>query len=349
MQNKIMRKFTDSKITAKVAIGTAIFTILTSLVLGQYTLAADTKPDDPNPPPMSPTVWHCYAISSAPSSGPGSETFKWTKFYDCMQHYEEYTLEWRERVNDWWYRRSEKMLQSTENKIIIAGVGSAMDAIAYMTTNFAYDAANWILGADSPDGRPTFWEGNFGDYLTHHADQASGVFFERFDSMHQFSADFGSGDQTEFGFGTLCKKPSPLDIRLGLGLPGIGPMSPGTCTLSAMVDNFESIGDMVSSQEALTMHREAFNPHGNDFHVGLELHSNYIDAILGERNSAKLTRQETEGMVPILDKVTQKIEYPSMLANESLRNIDPVAMALVSKKQREDYMIQTFLETGIVA
>ncbi|MBD3281231.1 hypothetical protein GF391_00605 [Candidatus Uhrbacteria bacterium] len=342
-----MRKLTASKIIAKVAIGTAVFTMLASLLIGQHAMAADTKPTDPNPPPMPPSALYCWKVWGGPKGSGTMGEAQWAGFYGCLNAFQDQTLDWRQRVDDWWYRRSEKIMQETENSILLATMGGVMDAIAYMTTNFAYDSANKILGVESPDGRPTFWEDNFGDYLKYHTDKASGVFFERFDAMHEFSADFGSGDQTEFGFTTLCNKPSPLDIQLGFGFPGIPPLSPGTCTFSKMVENFEAIGDMVSSEEALTMHREGFNPNGNDFHVGLELHSNYTEAILGEHSAAKLTRQETEGMHPIIDKVTQKITWPSMLANESMRSVDPVAMAMRSQDQREDYMISTFIETGI--
>ncbi|MDF1496721.1 MAG: hypothetical protein P1P90_01535 [Patescibacteria group bacterium] len=344
-----MRKLNLKNTIKLISLGFAFVAMLVLSVLSVHSVSAETSvPYDASPPPMTPELASCMTILSATPVGTATNgEARMALFYNCIaEHYQEIAA-WQERTGDWWYRRQESIAQGTEFKIKLAAMGALLDSMAYFTTNFAYDTANMILGVDRPDGKPSFYEADFGDYLEYHADQASGVFFERFDAIGQFSADFGSGDQTSFGFTTLCKKPSPLDIRLGLGMSDMGPLNGATCTLSAMVDNFDAIADMINSGDALNIHRASFEPYGNDLHVGLEIQSNYVDAILSEDRRAKLSRQESEGMVPVIDKITQRIQWPSLMANEGMRNIEPTAMAQVQNDKQEAYMVQAFWETGL--
>ena len=308
---------------------------------------AESKPIDVTPPPIPPNPELCWQILSGPQGPATAGESKVATFMQCLNDYSTALSTYHVAASNYWYRRQEQISQTTEFQIKLAAMGALLDSLAYITTNFAYDTANMILGVDRPDGKPSFYEEPFGDYLAYHADQAAGVFFERFDSMYQFSADFGSGEDTTFGFTTLCEKPSPLDIRLGLGLGDMGPLQGATCTLSAMVENFEAIRDMVNSGDALNIHRASFEPYGNDLHVGLEIQSNYVDAILSDQTQAKLARQESEGMVPIIDKITQRIQWPSLMANEGMRNLEPTGMAMVQQDKQEAYMVQAFWETGL--
>ncbi len=336
-----------NRIKTASAVLAGIFLVLaTCIFVARSALAETTLPTDPSPPPVPPTFDACWAILETPST-PQNSDLKMAEFYHC---YETFMAAWNTfeiASRDYWHRRQSQITQDMEYKIKIAAMGAFLDALAYMSTNFAYDTANAILGVDRPDGKPAFWEDDFGTWLGYHADQASGVFFERFDAMAELSADFGSGEQTRYGFTTLCKKPSPLDIRLALGIGDMGPLNGATCTVSAMLDNFEAVADMVDSGEALNMHKVAFEPYGNDLHVGLELHANWIDNVFNAKERAKLSRIESEGMVPVIDKITQRIQWPSMVANESVRNVDPVLMAQKSNEQQQDYMVTAFWETGM--
>jgi hypothetical protein len=265
----------------------------------------------------------------------------------CWQVYGGQYNDFQVAANDYWYRRSKQIQQSFEMQVKLAGWGAAMDAAAFLTTKFASDAANAILGIESPEGEASFFEDSFGDSMKYAADNAAGVFFERFDSqVNHFRAESDS-DGTYFGFTTLCNKPSPLDIQMGLGLGPMGALKAPTCTLSKMADNFEAVRDMVSSGDALNIHKATFDPHGNDLSVGVEVHANYVDAILEATNAKKLERQETMGMKPFADKITGKITWPSMMGNESMKNLDPVGMSLKRESDQEARMFEAYWQTGL--
>jgi len=300
------------------------------------------------PPPPSPAA--CVMIANqafeaAMSGGAYDELV--ADYWQCMKSVEIEGRLYEKDLNDYWRRRQDRIAQSWQFKLKTAMIGGFLDTISYMTTNFAYDMANYILGVDGPEDRPKFYEDGFGDWLEYHGNRALGVFIERFDAINEYSADLGSGQQTKLGLGLLCKKPSPLDVRLGLFMGDALPLNHEGCTWTKLTENFEAIADMVDSEQALKIHREPFKPSNNDLSVGLEMHSNYIDAFLSEQTKAKLSRLESEGMRPITDFITQRIKWPSVSANESARNMEPIMVAMRDRDRHESYMIQTFLETGL--
>jgi hypothetical protein len=342
-----MIKFNLKKLMTIGAVFSAIAFGVFGTILTAPTVQAETSlPSDPSPPPMPPSPYECMNILNTPVA-PTAQGTQIAEFWHCWQTYNVAWSTYEIAARDYWTRRHTQISQDIQFKIKIAAMGALLDGLAYMTTNFAYDTANAILGVESPEGRPAFWEDDFGTWLKYHGDKASGVFFERFDALAELSADFGSGEQTRFGFTTLCKKPSPLDLRLALGMQDAMPLDFDGCTITKMLDNFEAISDMVSSGEALSMHREPFMPSNNDLHIGVEIHSNYIDAILSEKERAKLSRIESEGMRPVIDKITQRIQWPSMVANESIRNVDPILMAQKGNDKQQDYMVTAFWNTGL--
>ncbi|MBU2566703.1 hypothetical protein KKG46_04040, partial [Patescibacteria group bacterium] len=242
-----------------------------------------------------------------------------------------------------WLRQKEQIMQSWEWRIKLAFVGGVLNALNYVTQKFAHDAAEMILtGGES--GVPLFHTDQWGDYL---ANTADGAVAHIIDSMDTFV-----GDYTEENIGqrlSLCHKPDPLAIGLSIGLGEMGQPGPGQCTISNMVRNFGAVADMVESGDAIQMHKVQFTPTGNDLHAGLSVNNMVIQDAINEKEAALLNRLENKGMSPIIDHISGKIKYPSMMAQKALENTEPTGMLLDTEKEQRAYMMQAYWSAGIEA
>ena len=291
----------------------------------------------------------CLSRSAYPPIGSGiCETFR----HEAVACREKYVLQWNiynEQARTYSYYRQKQINEKWYNKILVAVGGGVLDFLGMIAQKVAYETAQLILtGGDSQE--PMFWNQPFGKWLENTANQAGSEFLYNLDKFVQQQT---AGTPLE-GL-SLCRRPNPsrlLTIKMSLGMGRLAMLNPrGQCTLSNLADNFEAIADMVESGDALAIQRPQFYEGGpaNDLSAGLQINSSYLNYRTGRVSGAELARKESAGMKPIADKITGALQYPSVLANNSMMQLDPVMMAQKQQDKQESYMMQTFWQAGVEA
>lgn len=341
---------------SKIAISAALVGIM-GLMLVQIPLAlAETsEPQDPIPPPIEPVEQYAatcnelaaYAMSCMPTpySGSGDCIQAMQDARECYAKLSTIYNSYADQARSYWYNRSKQIQQGWEFKLKLAVIGGVVDTLGLVAQRMAYETAQLILtGGDSQE--PMFWNQPFGKWVVNVADQASGEFLWNIDKYVRQQAV-----GTPFEGVSLCRKPNALLIKMNLGMGRMKLLDPrgSQCTLSQIADNFEAVADMVQSGDAIQMQRPQFYEGGpaNDLSTGLQINSVYLNYTQQAQVGKTLERQESGGMTPVMDKITGALQYPSILANNSMMQLDPVAMSLAQSDKQESYMVQAFWEAGL--
>ena len=290
--------------------------------------------------------YQCLVQQSAvyPPQGRGVCNIFIHEWQSCGYDFAKDSNVYQEQARSYWYMRSKEIQQGWEFKLKVALIGGVLDTLGLVAQKLAYETAQLILtGGDSQE--PMFWNQPFGTWLENTANQASSEFLFNIDKFVQQQAV-----GTPFQGISLCRKPNPLMIKMNLGMGRLALLNPrGQCTLSQLADNFEAIADMVESGDALAIQRPQFYEGGpaNDLSAGLSINNAYLNYTTNKVLSAELQRTEGQGMKQITDKITGALQYPSVLANNSLMQLDPVKMALTEQDKQESYMVEAFWQAGL--
>ncbi|MFZ6015711.1 MAG: hypothetical protein ACOYUZ_05150 [Patescibacteria group bacterium] len=256
--------------------------------------------------------------------------------------------EYQRDLNDFYYENKKVIMQKWQFQLQLAVLSGVLDVLGYYSQQFAYQTAEMILtGGDS--GYPMFYADDFGSWLKNTVDTASGVFFDSaFKHMQQVTdANSPAGMIVNASHDLLCGEINPIAFQLSLAFGDTGLLSPGTCTLSKIADNFTAVSDLVSSGDAIKIHEAKFTPTGDDLAVGLDVNNRYIDQLLTAGRDAVLERNESEGMLPILGKIDDTIKWPSVLANDSIQKNNPQQITIDHINRQEEYMIDAFWQAGL--
>lgn len=314
----------------KLACALSICVMLGSLVASVRPALAETEPVHP----IAPT-----ALPAIPPVGGGTPMFDAAS---AQQLYQMNLRGYKAELSSYAYQMRAYTMKTWEWRIKTALVGGLLDAMALVTQRLAYQTAQLILtGGNSKE--PMFWNQPIGEWLENVANDASSVFLGRLDTqIYEWTKE-----NTGLGFG-LCRRPDPLTLKLALSIGKQGMVPPGSCALSQMGDNFEAIADMVESGDAVDIQRPQFvaGPN-NDLSATLSI--NYFkmsDEMRAERDKL-YQRFEGQGMKQVTDVISGKIKYPSLAANNSLLEMDPVKMMNRKDEFQKQAMLDAYWETGL--
>ncbi|MFA6447088.1 MAG: hypothetical protein WCW31_02395, partial [Patescibacteria group bacterium] len=336
--------FKTRLLLSKIGLMIGLVSVLVILVAPMASVHAESsQPVVGEPPPIFVTgAETCWAIQAAYlTASPYDKDMVLAEFNKCLQDELTRAQIWEGQVGDYWYRRSSQISQSFEFKIKIALLGGVLNAMGYAAQRIAYETAQLILTGGQGD-QPMFWNQPIGEWIQNVGEQSSSMFISQLDEA--------IGTYTEDKLGTkisFCTKPNPLALSMSLsGVQPIEMMKP-TCTLSAMASNFSAIADMVESGDALRIQKAQFDPSANDLAIGIEINNRKVQGELDAMKNQLAQRQESQGMKPIMDAISWKLKYPSVMANESLKSMDPVTVAYQNQKDQESYMMDAFWQTGL--
>jgi len=340
----------QKRLLAKIALCLGLLlTVGSGFIANIQTAYADetTLPNDPDPLPIMPDPIGCQQIyeglpraAANPYGGSGP---MYAGYIQCIQAYNGQIQAWREATIAHWNRRSLQIMQTWQWRIKVALLNGVLDAMGLVAQRIAYQTAQLVLtGGHSQEAM--FWNQTPGEFLTQVGDDASSVFLTKMDTVMKQWTQENLG--TSFG---LCAAPGlPLTMKFALSIGRQGMIQPGSCTVGHMKDNFEAIGDMVNSGDAIKIQQPQFTPGpNNDLSAMLSINNIYIQNAINKQRDMGLSREEAKGMKQVTDIISGKIRYPSFMANEELAKLDPITMDLTVKNKQEGAMLQAYWETGL--
>ncbi|MDD5438099.1 MAG: hypothetical protein PHC70_03060 [Patescibacteria group bacterium] len=257
------------------------------------------------------------------------------------------------KQQDWWYRRAQYLKNQWSMRFITSIYGGLIDAMAMISQRVAYEAANDLL-TGNPGNEPRFWNSDFSTWLENAGMDASSKFLDRLDvvvgdwtSSQTATVDPKTGRVIPGPRFSFCKPPDPYSLKFSLGVGEVGRIGPGACNLKKVAENFQAIGDMVSSGEALQLHRPSVQYGASDLSVGVETNSQYFNYLINQRAGLSLNRQEDRGLRPVMDIVSGRIQVPTVLAEQSYRDLNPTSMAISSEAEQRSAILGAYFQVGL--
>jgi hypothetical protein len=350
-----MSKGSQNKFT-KLIVGLALLSFGLALVMPVDLASAQMVQDPGTNPPLDSDPSGCAVLAAqeavAPvGSAPGALMVKDSAA--IMNRFQECLLRRAEKQRDWWYRRTMYLKNQWGMKFITAIYGGLIDATAMISQRIAYEAANDLL-TGNPGKEPRFWNSDFGTWWENAVTDSSSKFLDRLDvvvgewtSTQTAVVDPKTGRVIPGPRFSFCKPPDPYSLKFSLGIGEVGRIGPGACNLKKVADNFKAIGNMVNSGEALKLHRPSVQYGASDLSVGVETNSAYFNYLLNQRAGLALNRQEDHGLRPVMDIVSGKIQLPTVLAEQSYKDLSPTKMAISSESEQRGAILGAYFQVGM--
>ncbi|MDD5725818.1 MAG: hypothetical protein PHC53_00185 [Patescibacteria group bacterium] len=257
------------------------------------------------------------------------------------------------KQKDWWYRRGLYLKNQWGTRVLTSIFGGLVDAMAMISQRIAYEAAADLLYGN-PGNEPRFWNSSFDTWLENAGMDASSKFIDRLDVVvgdwtQSTTATYDpKTNQVIPGFRfSFCKPPNPYTLRLSLGLGEVARLGPGACNLKKVAENFKAIGDLVSSGDAIQLHRPTVQYGASDLSVGVETNSTYFNYLINKRAGLSLNRQEDRGLRPVMDVVSGKIKIPTLMMEQSYRDLSPTKMGLSSEAEQRGAIVSAYFQVGL--
>ncbi|MDD2786268.1 MAG: hypothetical protein PHS79_05285 [Patescibacteria group bacterium] len=349
-------QFKGNKLVKKILVGLTFLSLIgLSLVPAGATFAQTVMIQDPGAtPPFDANVQSCALIlNQAAIVGTLVPNMPQKTYQEIYYEYEECMATKGQKQADWFYRRAQYLNNQWSMRIMTSLYGGLIDSMSMISQRIAYEAASDLL-TGNPGNEPRFWNSDFGTWLDNAGNDASSKFIDRLDVV--------VGDWTESTTATVdpktgqiipgvrfsfCSPPDPYTLKMSLGIGEVARIGPGACNLKKVADNFKAIGELLSSGEALQVHRPSVTYGASDLSVGVETNSAYFNYMLNERAGLALNRQEDQGLRPVMDVVSGKIKIPTILAANSYQQLDPVRMGLASEQEQRSAILSAYWTAGL--
>ncbi len=225
-------------------------------------------------------------------------------------------------------RRTEELTdQSLKNVAWVA----LKQSLHTMLNTFAYDVATWIATGAAGE-KPMFYDVNWGEYMTGLIDSAAGDFVDR------LSEDW-------LGF-SVCNPSGNLKVRIGLGIAETRRPKQPDCTVSKMINNWDSF---INDSDFLEKFDVAFDASENDLGIAISMFGKSNEMVESNWWRGILQRIGDDESKGVVSKISEKIFTPSFLVSEQGKELLKSAKdADYEKVQFGDIMldaVSTFINT----